>query len=62
VSAGCSDLERLGAFALLVNVNGLTWLYAEAWAVNALTVHHDVTVNNHLTSLCNSASKAGTKY
>jgi hypothetical protein len=62
VTAGCSDLERLGAFALLVNVNGLTWLHAEAWTVNALTVHHDVTVNNHLTSLCNGASKAGTKH
>jgi hypothetical protein len=60
VTAGSSDLERLGAFALLVNVDGLTWLYAEAWAVNALTVHHDVTVNNHLTSLCNRAGEAGT--
>jgi hypothetical protein len=62
VSAGCSDLERLGAFALLVNVDGLSWLHAEAWTVDSLTINQDVTVNNHLTSLRNGAGKAGTKY
>jgi hypothetical protein len=61
VSAGCSDLERLGAFTLLVNVDGLSWLHAEAWTVDSLAIYQDVTVNNHLTSLRNGTCKAGTK-
>jgi hypothetical protein len=60
VTAGCSNLERLGAFALLVYVDGLSWLHAEAWTVNALTVHQDVTVYDHLAGLCDGAGKAGT--
>jgi hypothetical protein len=45
-----------------VNVDGLSWLHAEAWTVDSLTINQDVTVNNHLTSLRNGAGKAGTKY
>jgi hypothetical protein len=56
-----SNLERLGFLALLVHVNQLTWLYAERWAVNALSVNKDVTVNNKLTSLCDCASKTCTQ-
>jgi hypothetical protein len=61
VTAGSSNLERLGAFALLVDVDGLSWLHAEAWTVDSLAIYQDVTVNNHLTSLGNGACKAGTK-
>jgi hypothetical protein len=62
VATGCGNLEWLSAFRLLVDVDLLTWLYAERWAVNALTVYEDVAVYNHLTSLCNGAGKAGTQY
>jgi hypothetical protein len=62
MTAGCSDLERLGAFALLVNVDGLTWLHAEAWAVYTLAIDQDVTVDNHLTCLRNGAGEACTKH
>jgi hypothetical protein len=41
-----------------VDVDRLAWLHAERWAVNALTIYEDVTVNNHLTSLCDGASDA----
>jgi hypothetical protein len=61
VTARSRNLERLGAFALLVNVDGLTWLHAEARTVDSLTVHQNVTVNNHLACLGDGASKAGTK-
>jgi hypothetical protein len=61
VTAGSCNLERLSAFALLVNVDGLARLYSEAWTVNALTINQDVTVNNHLTSLRNGAGESGTK-
>jgi hypothetical protein len=48
----CScNLERFHTLALGVNVYELTWLHAERWAVDALTVYEDVTVNNHLTCL-----------
>jgi hypothetical protein len=57
VSSCCCNLERLGLFALLVHVNQLTWLYAERWAVNALSVNKDVTVHNKLTGLSDSACK-----
>jgi hypothetical protein len=60
VTAGCCNLERLSTFRLLVDVDLLTWLYAERWAVYALTVYEDVAVYNHLTSLCDGASKACT--
>jgi hypothetical protein len=62
VSTGCCNLERLGAFRLCVHVDLLTWLYAERWAVYALTVYKDVTVYNHLTSLCDGAGEACTKH
>jgi hypothetical protein len=45
-----------------VNVNHLSWLYAERWAVNALTINKDVAVNNHLTSLSHGAGEARAKY
>jgi hypothetical protein len=51
VTAGGCYLERFHALALGVNVYELTWLHAERWAVDALTVYEDVTVNNHLTCL-----------
>jgi hypothetical protein len=62
VTAGCCNLERLGLFALLVNVDGLSRLYTERRAVDTLAVDENVTVNNHLTSLSDRASKTGTKY
>jgi hypothetical protein len=43
-------------------VDHLSWLYAEGWAVNALTINKDVAVNNHLTGLSHGASKARAKY
>jgi hypothetical protein len=55
-------LEWLNLLALSVNVNHLSWLYAEGWAVNALTINKDVAVNNHLTSLSHCASKARAKH
>jgi hypothetical protein len=58
VSASSCNLERLGLFALLVNVNQLTWLHAERWAVDALTVNKDVTVHNQLSCLGDCASKS----
>jgi hypothetical protein len=61
VTAGSCNLERLSSFRLGVDVNLLTWLYAHRWAVYALTVYEDVTVYNHLTSLCNGAGEAGTQ-
>jgi hypothetical protein len=51
VPTGGGNLERLSALALSVNVDELTWLYAERWAVNSLTIYENVTVYNHLTSL-----------
>jgi hypothetical protein len=51
VSASCCYLERLGALALFVNVDGLTRLHAEAWTVYTLAVDQNVTVHNHLASL-----------
>jgi hypothetical protein len=51
VSSGGCDLERLHALALGVNVYKLAWLHAERWAVDALTVYEDVTVNYHLACL-----------
>jgi hypothetical protein len=62
VTAGSCDLKRLGDFALRVNVNHLARLYAERWAVNALTVNQNVAVNNHLACLCDGASNAGTQH
>jgi hypothetical protein len=61
VPACCSNLERLGALAFLVNVDGLTRLHAEARTVYALAVDQNVTVNNHLTRLRDSAGEAGTE-
>jgi hypothetical protein len=46
VSSSSCNLEWLGLFALLVNVNQLTWLHAERRAVNSLTVNKDVAVHN----------------
>jgi hypothetical protein len=45
-----------------VNVDHLSWLYAERWAVNALTINKNVAVNNHLTGLSHGASKARAKH
>jgi hypothetical protein len=61
VTAGCCNLERLGSFALCVNVDELPWLYAERRAVNALTVYEDVAVHNHLAGLSNRASESRAK-
>jgi hypothetical protein len=61
VSACCCYLERLGALALLVNMDGLSRLNSEAWAVYTLAVDQNVTVNYHLTSLRNGTGEAGTK-
>jgi hypothetical protein len=61
VTSGGCNLERLGTFALLVNVNGLAWLHAEARTVYSRTVHKDVAVNNHLTRLGNGSCEAGAK-
>jgi hypothetical protein len=61
VTAGSCNLERLSALALLVYVDGLPWLYAEAWTVDSLAVDQDVTVHNHLTGLSNGACETGTK-
>jgi hypothetical protein len=61
VSTGCSNLERFGTLALFVNVDGLSRLHTERWTVNALTIHQDVTVNNHLTSLGNGTCETGAK-
>jgi hypothetical protein len=44
-----------------VDVDCLTRLYAERWAVDALTVDEDVTVHHHLASLRRGASEARTK-
>jgi hypothetical protein len=44
-SSSC-NLERLGLFTLLVNVNKLTWLDSERRSVNALSINKNVTVNN----------------
>jgi hypothetical protein len=57
VSSSSCNLERFGLFTLLVNVNQLTWLHAERWAINALSVNKDVTVNNQLTCLCDGTGK-----
>jgi hypothetical protein len=61
VSTGSGNLERLGSFALCVNVDELAWLDAERWAVDALSVYEDVAVHNHLASLGDRASEACTK-
>jgi hypothetical protein len=61
MSSSSCNLEGLGLFALLVNVNQLTWLHAERWAVDALSVNKDVTVNNKLTCLCDCARKTCTQ-
>jgi hypothetical protein len=44
-SCSC-NLERLGFFALLVNVNQLTRLHTERRSVNTLSIDKNVTVNN----------------
>jgi hypothetical protein len=62
VTSGCSNLEWLSLFALLVDVHQLTWLYTEGWAVDSLTIHKNVTVYDHLTCLCDGASEARTKH
>jgi hypothetical protein len=62
VTTGGGNLERLGALALSVNMNELTWLYAERWAVDSLTIYENVTVNHHLTSLRNRSRKTRTKH
>jgi hypothetical protein len=51
VTAGCCNLERFGAFALLVYVDGLTRLYAETWTVDSLAIYQNVAVNHHLSRL-----------
>jgi hypothetical protein len=61
MSACSSDLEWLSLFTLLVNVNQLSWLYSERWAVNTLPINKNVAVNNELTGLSDCASKASTK-
>jgi hypothetical protein len=58
VTSGCCYLERLSLLALVVDVNQLSRLDAEGWAVNSLAINKDVAVNNHLTSLRHSASEA----
>jgi hypothetical protein len=62
VTTGCCNLEWLGLFALLVNVNHLTRLHAERWAINSLAINQDVAVNYHLSCLRHGASKSRTKY
>jgi hypothetical protein len=62
VTAGCCNLEWLGSFALSVNVDELTWLYAERRAVNALSVYENVAVDDHLASLGDRAGESGTKH
>ena len=61
VLARSCNLERSGLLRLRVNVNQLTGLDAERRTIHAHTVNHNVTVYNHLTSLCNGASKARTQ-
>ena len=58
MTSGCCYLEWLSLLALVVDVDHLSWLYAEGWAVNALTINKDVAVNYHLTGLSHSAGEA----
>jgi hypothetical protein len=62
VTTGSCNLERLSAFALLVDVDHLTWLDSEGRPVNALTINEDVAVNNQLTSLSHCAGETSTQH
>jgi hypothetical protein len=62
VATCCCNLEWLGAFRLSVDVDLLSWLYAERWAVNTLAVDEDVTVYNHLTSLSDGTCETCTEH
>jgi hypothetical protein len=58
VTSGCCNLEWLSLLALVVDVDHLSWLDAERWSVNTLSINKDVAVNNHLTCLSHGASEA----
>jgi hypothetical protein len=61
VSSGCGHLERFGSLGLIMNVDHLSWLHAEGRTVNALAIDKDVSVNYHLTGLCDGARHSRAK-
>jgi hypothetical protein len=49
MSTSCCNLEGFCLFALLVNMNQLTWLYTERRTVDSLSIDKNVAVNYQLT-------------
>ena len=62
MSAGCGNLEGLGALQSALDVDSVPASRGRRDAVNELAVDEDVTVHNHLASLSRGAGEAGAQH